>query len=216
MSRITVSKQQVKKTQGQLKGLVTNFGSLIISWRSDVEQVVALLEHNADLLNKARAVQRSEQDPTLLRSVFRGADPSAVTRRICAKIQQEMDSVMRQIKSFEKRLQEDLAAMLLYYDEAFKCILNEPMQLFDDSSIFTAEHVLEMQQLVKFYSLELDRKLLLTKSILNEPSVNRDIGTGSSVNATDNTAAMYADTAASSLIDTDKVEAFLLRNQIKT
>ncbi|KAJ1394191.1 hypothetical protein B484DRAFT_407963, partial [Ochromonadaceae sp. CCMP2298] len=54
MSRST-SKAAVKKAQGQLKVLVSSFGTLIMAWRNDTEQIVQLVAHYQELASKCES-----------------------------------------------------------------------------------------------------------------------------------------------------------------
>lgn len=102
MSRMSVStpnKVAVKKVQGQLKTSVSTYGTLILSWRSDVTEIITLIQYYKGLAAKLSSIYNTFQSkPYCLTTIF---GYEYIGRRLVALIHLEMESTLMQIKTFE-------------------------------------------------------------------------------------------------------------------
>lgn len=96
---VSPNKQAVKKIQGQLKTFVSTYGTLILSWQNDTQEIKKLVYHYKNLITKQKSVYAA----TAGVSYFSLSVPcyELVGKFICAQIFMEMESTLMQIKTFE-------------------------------------------------------------------------------------------------------------------
>lgn len=95
----TPNKQAVKKAQSSLKAFVASFGSLLVSWAEDTEQVKLLLEHTCTLLAKIQAVESCSSRLSAFSATV--TDSNLISTRLIASIVLEIESSLLQIRTFE-------------------------------------------------------------------------------------------------------------------
>jgi hypothetical protein len=95
----TPNKQAVKKAQTVLKPLVASYGSFMVSWATDTEQIVRLLEHVIVLRAKMSTVENSSSTTSFFLSAVK--DSSFVASQLLSSILLEVESSLLQIRTFE-------------------------------------------------------------------------------------------------------------------
>mmetsp|Transcript_7961 Transcript_7961/g.17370 ORF Transcript_7961/g.17370 Transcript_7961/m.17370 type:complete len:231 (+) Transcript_7961:149-841(+) len=229
MSRST-SKAAVKKAQGQLKVLVSSFGTLIMAWRNDTEQIVQLVAHYQELASKCESVRRvrARRHPVgeSMGGMGMGMGGMGIPRlgwvcgQILAQVGLEVESALLQIRAFDKRLKDTVSAMLFFYEDGMRIVANEPAELFDPACIFTSDHILHIQQLAAAYAQELERKLALTHALYRAGASLCDAArppeAPSEADVITRVLAQYPDSCSASCVDEESVQEYLLRNRINT
>ena len=95
----TPNKQAVKKTQSILKTLIATYGSLILSWLSDTEENVKLLDHVKVLISKKLAIESSSSHQSYFAKVVDNS--KTIGQKLIASVLMELESTLLQIKTFE-------------------------------------------------------------------------------------------------------------------
>ncbi len=102
MSRLLLvspNKQALKKVQGQLKVSVSTYGSLILAWKCDIEETIALLRHYKDLSKKRQCIKQASIGPSYLASNFE--EGSSIFAKVISLIDEDIESTLQQIRTFE-------------------------------------------------------------------------------------------------------------------
>jgi hypothetical protein len=78
---------------------VSTFGTLVLSWASDVQEVLRLLMHLNTLVGKQAAIENCANELSSFSSIVE--KPDLVSSKLTAMITAELESTVMQIRTFE-------------------------------------------------------------------------------------------------------------------
>ena len=95
----TPNKAALKKIQGQLKNAVTTYGTLILSWQSDICEIIKLVQYYKGLAIKSESIQKSIDGKSHF--VTSIPDNERVGRQLLSSVRLDMEGTLMQTKTFE-------------------------------------------------------------------------------------------------------------------
>ena len=183
-------KQNSKKIQSSIKASVSAFGkqvlnahthryksildmillSKIMSWRHDVGEMRKLLHKLAANLKVKDAVERSKYHMTANR-VF---EPFPGARDlITGAIIKESENLISQLRTFMRGIGDVVTAMRFTASGVYNEVVDLPAAaLASSASVFTEDHMLDIQQLYGQFENEYTRKTALVEGILRREKVH--------------------------------------------
>lgn len=219
------SDKKCSKKQTMIKNAVHSFGKLVLAWKSDVRQLELLAIALQKLLSLAESVKRCTTENLITKKYRFLFHFENVQVRIMNKLCENMEDLFKQLKYFWKRLGDITAAMIKAALESAKIVIDEyPLEIFNKNNghIFNPDHILEIQTLQSFYSLEFNRKKQSFKTLW---TIDQNYSSQSKIGDNNETIALYSrvlslfieswsDSCHLSYIDTSHVDSFLLQHNI--
>lgn len=95
----TPNKQAIKKAQGGLKTLISTYGSLMLSWNNDVEEVQRLLQYMKDLISKRKTIENCISSKSFFTRYIENSH--TIGGLLISMIIRETESALMQIRTFE-------------------------------------------------------------------------------------------------------------------
>lgn len=199
----------IKAKQSKLKQHVQAYGKLLQSWQSDVSFMKELIEGIARSQKAIDSVRRCVDRRGLALFVrFPQVD-----EKIVALLVKDMELYCNALRQHMQGLGDVFAAMQFTSNDALQAVLGEPADALPDDSVFTADHVLDVQQLHSQFSLEMRRKQTLLDALLSSrDSDSHDEWALLPRSSLEECLRSWDDGEESSYIDVDLVRAFLLQN----
>lgn len=95
----TPHKAALKKMQGQLKNAVSTYGTLILSWQSDICEIIKLVQYYKGLAIKSESIQKTiDEKSHFVTSI---PDNERVGRQLLSSVRLDMEGTLMQTKTFE-------------------------------------------------------------------------------------------------------------------
>jgi len=95
----TPNKAALKKIQGQLKNSVGTYGTLILSWQSDIGEIIKLIQYYKGLVIKSDSIQKTiDENSHFITSI---PDNALVGRQLLSSVRLDMEGTLIQTKMFE-------------------------------------------------------------------------------------------------------------------
>ena len=171
----TNDKSAVKKHQSQIKTFVQSFGKLLQVWKHECEQIYILLQGLMELAQNTTAVistaKKHEKDMMFLKFPDLGT-------KLIGGLLVDMESILSQLRLFERRLGDVHSAMVLLQRDTSKYLLTINPDHFTSDSIFNVDHLLEIQSIRSQHAREYERKSKLLHELL-EINTNTNTNTNS-------------------------------------
>jgi hypothetical protein len=232
------SKSEGKKKQSQIKGLVQEFGKLIISWRHTTKEIEKLIRATSSILGNYHSIDKYFGKPSIGSRGSLQADFPDLHARLRQRLTVSIEGNIKHMQQFWTRLGDIHSAIVKASMDASRIILNEdPDVYFCVNDIFTPDHLLQITSMQIQYSLEYERKFRLIQklnlvdypdtSVIDRQHVQSDV---SSMNLRPSknrvseyetlqsgfsqTLRCWGDLSEISFIIHDNVEAFMLTNNV--